>query len=351
MPRGTMILVPGIGGNDLYSPPSFFGLGSQLHIWLAPVEMLAGGWLLLGLDATGLQPSTPLTGPLIPAGALAHYYDPLIREMALRGWDVWDAHLDWRQQLKYDAGRVADRVRQLRDRAPVALVGHSRGGLVIREALALLTATGERGLVGRCAALGAPHYGSWAAAGLLAGWDETAFLLELLLSRIPSALLSLPVLLEVRAVVTSWPAPYELLPSPSAPGVRPDEIASVYNPAVWAAQGRPVNPVWLGSALSRWGTAAPVPADVEWCDFVGLGSATPAVLRQPANLTTSQGWDWSTEGDGVVPAAWARWPGRRLVTSPTRHGTMPYDIRVLDVLDQYLANGLDGDVVISGRVV
>lgn len=348
---GTVIIVPGIGGCELSTQPTLFGLGSPVRIWMNPTAMVAGGWRLLGLGPDGLTPDVPLTGNIVPGLPLPGYYDQLTQMLTLRGWRVVGCKLDWRQAWIYDAARLVSLIVAESEERPVHLVAHSRGGLVARAAIDQLTALGELGRLGWCVGLGVPHQGSWEAAGLLAAWNQTALLLTNILDRSASLLSAGLVNLRLRAVLISWPSTYELLPSPLATGVSPDEIGEIYDPTTWELSDRAVSANWLSRANSVWRGLTYVPTGVDWVDFVGTGFTTPDRLYIPAKLASGQGWAWSPLGDGVVPARWATQPGRRKVTCPTSHGAMVYDGRVVAVIDQVLRGGLSEDVVISGPLL
>lgn len=348
---GTVMIVPGIGGSTLYTPPALFGLFQPLKLWLNVLALPGGGWRLLGLSADGVTPDVPLTGQLVPGLALVEYYSTLSDQLRRRGWRVVDARLDWRQQIVRDAQRLADQVIELRHNGPVHLLCHSRGGLVARRAFTLLAQVQALHLVGRCAGLGVPHEGSWEAAGLLAGWNQGVYLLSLLLDSPVSWLGSASVLGSIHDVVITWPGAYELLPSPAAPGVPPDVLARVYVPAGWTAIGQPVSAPWLAAAYQHWITLPAVPTPVEWIDVVGVGLDTAIGLRTVLPPPTSQELTWGADGDGTVPAIWATQPGRRRITTPTSHRGLVYDGRVIAALDSYLRHGLVEDVVIGGRVL
>ena len=351
MAIGKVIIVPGIGGNELYTPASLFGLGPRLRVWLDYSTIGAGGWRLLGLQADGITPSVPLTGPLTPGLPLPPYYALLCDRLRRLGWNVIGARLDWRGTIQRDAIRLADQVEEHGQGEPVHVIAHSRGGLVMRAALALLQQRGRLGRVGRCLGLGVPHRGSWAAAGVLGLWNETVTLLDLLIHRAPGLGDLSGVFGPLASVIWSWPGPYELLPSPGASGVPPEDIITIYDHLTWLRIKKNVSPTWLGAALAHWSNLPDTPTAVTWVDAVGYGVLTPVGLGDPLKLDTSQGLTYSSEGDGTVPSAWATQPGRRRINTPTSHNAMAFDGRLIAAVDEYLRLGLDHDITIQGGVL
>lgn len=348
---GTILLVPGIGGCQLQSPPAFFGLSPGIPIWLNPAVMIAGGWRLLGLAPNGLDPDVILTGPMVPGLPLPAYYDLATQHLTAKGWNVVGARLDWRQDLWLDGQRLAEQIEANQDNGPVHLVAHSRGGLVCRAALKLLGDVGKLHLVGRCVGLGVPHYGSWEAAGLLAGWNTTANLLAHVLDGSAYLLSGGNLKLSIAQVILTWPAAYQLLPSPSAPGLPADQANAIYNPAIWQSLGVSVSTVWLQHARNTWLTLPMVPLGIDWIDFRGVGQTTPHELLTPYRFGTFLGWLWAATGDTTVRSDWAAQPGRFVVSAPVDHGAIVQDRRVLDVVDQVLQNGTGTNIDIPGAVL
>lgn len=351
MAIGKVILVPGIGGNELYTPASLFGYGPKLRVWLDYVTIVGGGWRLLGLASDGITPSVPLAGPLEPGGPLPPYYALMGDRLRRLGWNVIGAKLDWRGTVARDATRLAALIAEEGATEPVRVIAHSRGGLVLRAALAQLLASGQLGRVGRCLGLGVPHRGAWAAAGLPGLWNETVTLLTLLVERTPGVAGVGSVFGPLDKVIWSWPATYELLPQPGAPQSDPYQIEQVYNPSTWFAIKRNVDPVWLVSAKSAWGAIPDVPTAVTWVDAVGYGVLTPTALANVEALDTPQAMTYSEQGDGTVPMIWATQPGRRRINTPTSHNAMCFDGRLISAIDDYLRNGLDHDITIEGGIL
>src|SRR5262245_18602980 len=152
----VVLVVPGFSGSELFTPPTFFGVGPSIKVWLNYGLIASGGWKLLGLEADGVTPSTNLTGPLVPGLPLPDYYGQTTDWLTRNGWSVVGAKIDWRHTLAQSGLLLADQVGQLAALQPVHVLAHSRGGLAMRAAFPVLASRGQLGLIGRCVGLGVP---------------------------------------------------------------------------------------------------------------------------------------------------------------------------------------------------
>lgn len=351
MAIGTVIVVPGIGGSSLTTHPTLFGFGPGVTVWLHSLPLISGGWRLLGLMPDGVTPNVPLTGRLIPGPPLGDYYGTLTGQLERLGWRVISPAMDWRLKQSIDASDLAELLESEGAEQPVHMIAHSRGGLVARRALELLRGSGKLDRVGRVAGLGVPHQGSWFGAGMLAGWAETVRLLEALFTATGPSFLGRPYLGTLLEVITTWPAPYELLPRPGAPRFTTQQAQMLYNAASWSAISLNVSQSWLSHAQSWWATLPVAPAAVEWVDVIGLGLPTPVDLLTPHPPAREADMLWPVAGDGTVPAIWAGQDGRLKVITPTSHSALVTDGRIVEVLNRYFREGLSQDVVIPGPVL
>lgn len=342
----TVIVVPGFLGSELSSGSSY-GLYTPT-VWLNPVNLLTGGFPRLRLAVPG-EPSPPPPGPpLREGGPLPLYYGLLCGYLSSRGWRVVTPKADWRKPIMHDAANLAALIRSDSSLWPVRIVCHSRGGLVVRAALALLAETQQQTLVVGVVGIGVPHTGSLNTVPNLACWGSFKLLLERLGKYLPyvSPLSSGDV--PVRQCLRSWPALYELMPAPGASWLEGVQASALYQPAVWF--GSPLDPVasFLADALAAWGQLAGVPPALDWTDIAGVRLPTPigvpdiTRIVEPGSLTTT------TQGDGNVPLLSAHPGSRRLVTTPASHDMLPNDGRTWPYIDAALRGQLAGDVAIQG---
>lgn len=332
--RGTLILVPGFLGSELRYPVPF--TQRQLTVWLDYARLIAGGWRLLELPA-------PLL-PLVAGPALTQFYGPLIDRLSFAGWTVQSAELDWRETIQADGNRLAMQIRRAwfdGHGEPVSLIGHSRGGLVMRAALQTLQLAGQLAFVGNCVGLAVPHQGSLGAAALLGGWQETKLLVYALLAVSQTLLAGGWPKVELNRVISTWPGAYELLPRPGSTWLQPNEVFAVYSVINYTIHGLPLNPAYLAGGRDNWATRPEAPAEVPWIDLVGFGFDTPVGLAtQPAELQHPAGYRFSLLGDGVVQVDAARQTGRAFQQFRTDHQGICQHGPALDRAASWLAEGV-----------
>lgn len=351
MALGTVLIVPGTGGSELSTPPSFFGLGPPIRVWLNYPVLVAGAWRWLGLMPDGITPSFPGVGILQPGHLIPDYWGIFSTRFSWAGWSVVHAQTRWISQIDTDAQNLADLIRSMGADAPIHCLAHSRGGLVLRAALNLLSASGDLGMVGRCAGLGVPHYGSWESSSLLSGFQRSEILLGALVAAAPGGGIISSIWGSLQEVVRTWPVSYELQPAPGAPGSPPAAISLVYSAPAWSGVGISVSADWCARSATRWASAAPVPSAVEWIDVVGTGLSTPDQLVADHPPTSPADYSYSTDGDGVVLARWATQPDRVRIATPTAHHSLVSDGRLMAALHDYLLHGLSANVTIAGSIL
>lgn len=325
MSIGTVILVPGFCGSSL----SIRGPGrSSLEVWLCYSTLTAGGWRWLAADHTGrdLQPGLPLW----------EYYGTLASYLGDRGWAVQSARQDWRLPLIQDAYLLCARIREISSLEPVHLVGHSRGGLVMRAALAELGRTGELARVGRCVGIGVPHQGSLAAAALLAGWDSTALRIGALLAIGGQALYGGWPRADLDRVIRTWSAVYQLLPRPTSTVWSAETVERLHTPQTWIAAGIDIDGLHLLSSRDNWTATPEAPASVPWTDIAGFGADTPLGVGNWLDLRRPSSMLFGLTGDGAVPTVAAHQAAHPFRSIRATHDGLVYNAVVLSWVDELL---------------
>lgn len=334
-------------GSNLYTgqDPSVTFRGVQ--VWLSYARMIAGAWRWMGLEADGVTPQLPWVGPLEPGGPVLQYYLPILDYFRARGWDVYTPDLDWRQVLALDGGRLADLISRPDLIPPVHLIAHSRGGLVTRQALAILRARGQLGRLGRVVGAGVPHQGSLDGAGLLGGWAQAWRLLFELITLGSGPAPFLPIFGSLRDITTTWPVSYQLIPAPFSTWLPAEQIEVIYDPSQWVAIKRPVSAELLGAARVGWASLPLPPASIPWLDLVGVGFATAGSLASLSPPAVKTDCTWSADGDGIVVVESAVLPDHLRVSSYTSHNALVHDYRIMPYLEKWFRGELSQNVTIT----
>lgn len=343
MAASTIIVVPGISGSELHTVSGYYPW-SGLRVWVGYAALAAGAWRVLGLAPDGVSPESVLYPAIRGGGPVLDFYADLVRYLHQAGYHVVSPPVDWRGTIARDGARLAETILEVGATAPVLIVAHSRGGLVVRSALQQLGSTAVSHYVARVVALGCPHLGSLAAAALLGGWQQTLLLLYHLLSTISVVWSPTNPILDLVRIVRTWPGVYGLLPSPAATWLPAEDRVALYTPAWWTAGGAAVSADWLSASLAAWGSLAAPPAGLSWVDVVGYGTPTPSALTA-APITRPGSLAQDLDGDGTVPVASARYPGGGpAIYAPYTHDGLCREGPVLRAVDQVLRLGLAEDV-------
>lgn len=342
-----LVLVPGILGSTLSVAPDVPVLGDRT-IWLDHLAMLAGGWRWLELGSDGIDPPDPYHPPLAPGAPLGDYYGRLAQGLVERGYTVHVPRLDWRGTIARDGARLASLLRSLATGSKIHIVAHSRGGWVVRAALAQLGDTVAESLIGTVVGMGVPHLGSLAAVKVLAGWDPNFVAVRVLLTAMPGILRGGYAWSELGRILATQPAWYELLPPAGAAWLPPADQATLTDPSYYESLGLPVSAPWMQAAQAYLAAPPPVPSWCDWWDVAGRGFTTPDYLLPGMSLDQAGSLGSAGDGDGVVPYASAH-PGLRpSVETPTDHAGLILDGRVLAMIDRILRGQVGGAQVIGG---
>jgi hypothetical protein len=298
-----VIIVAGIAGNELWIPGDDHA--RRFLSWLSYSRVNDHGLSDLRLASDGIHNYTANTADLIPYLVISQYYSRISDYLAGQGWIPVSFVQDWRPQIATVVPDLLKQITELSATQPVHIVAHSNGGLVVREALAQMTAPDRAARIGRVVGIGVPHQGSWAATQLLAGLNQLMCQLNWIIAAgsVSSGIFGAHY--PVNVVVGSWPTGYEMLPNPTAVNMTPEQAAVLYGPgrfrdSVW------ILPKWIDASLARWGTARPVPSDVAWLDIVGISSQTAWRLNPNVlNPLDPKAYDYTAAGDGAVPSVWA----------------------------------------------
>ena len=336
--RDALILVPGIGGSELWCGDSpLWGMKpSVLYGELAHGHVLG----TLRLDDPeaddGVRPGKPIgCAATIPGLAAAFPYRRLHRELVDLAADpaaVLAFGYDWRRSVEHAGARLAERASDHLDRwrrhprgardARLSLVCHSMGGLV---AMWFLHCCGGRRDLGHVITIGTPFDGSLKAVRLLASGRVLRF--GALADRLRATARSLPAVYELvargecLAAGDGWRAltPADL----SALGGCPElaTAAGRMHERLHAAVGRTNG--WPGSLRTIVG--------VDQSSFGSMTIDSGAAAFRP---THPDGTDWS--GDGTVYRLAASPPGLAQIGVSQRHGALARSATVMTLVRTFL---------------
>ncbi|MFN7677701.1 MAG: esterase/lipase family protein, partial [Cyanobacteriota bacterium] len=318
-PLPVVVLLPDLMASHLWDEPR------KQRLWFDPRDLAGDSLLRLGdrRDAA-----------IGPEKLFDLVYDDLCQAL-LHSHRVVRFPYDWRQPLDVLAERLETVLRPLvaeaDARAPVRLLAHGMGGLVVRAFMAREPDLWQRliGLQGaRFLMLGTPNHGSVQVVATLLGQSPMIRNLARLGQRLDAQ--------ELVDLLGGFPGLLQMLPRPGSDGQA--SAADWYDEALWPRLKRLNQDRWLGDqigatpaagtlARGRWlwdqpSIANGIPGDPERVVYVhGQAPLTPCQLveRQGRLLILS-----TPEGDGMVT-----WDGGRLAgigrsyLMPVDHGGLP----------------------------
>jgi hypothetical protein len=337
MANRYVIVVAGIGGNELYVPT--FDRARGRKIWVDYITLAVNGFTQMRLAVDGLHQYNPFGGDLLPGLVLGEFYGRISDYLAVSGYIPVSFEQDWRPRIRDVVGDLVRQITELSADGPVRIVCHSNGGLVVRQALAQMSAADRAARVGRVVGLGVPHYGSWSAVQMLAALNQLLLGLGFAIGPGPAETLLTGGVYRVPYVVGSWPTGYEMLPAPGAPGIAAIDLDRIYGPNEFRGL-KWVRPDLIDEAHARWAAAPAVPADVSWLDVVGVGLQTPTrLVTVGGDPTRAEGYVYEQAGDGVVPSTWAVSGRGSVVETNADHSAMVGARAVHDAVGTWLGAG------------
>ncbi len=238
-----------------------------------------------------------------------------------RGRDLLEFAYDWRQDNRLSAQRLAEAIEGWAVSQPITLIAHSLGCIVSRYYVERL---GGKHKVGRLILLGGPH----------AGYPRAISHLLLGPGVLPFGLLGE----RMRQVIATFPALYQILPTPAYVTDQHGKPLDIFADASWlSAEHRPL----LHDARDfqrQLGTQTSVPT----VSIFGYGVKTITSIRVQRTLAgewQQVAFDHSDTGDTDVPASSAVLEGSEIHPVQQHHGSLYVDNDVKMRLKMELTRG------------
>lgn len=331
---GIVYMVPGLAGTSLGT-----SLLSADDTWCNYTTIAQGFFGRLRLAADGASPGSPDGVQLYPGGLLAAYYDSALRRLAADltplGYSVQPWPYDWRLSCRTTGAALAAAIRATSSPAtPATIIGHSLGGLVARVAWADLLGTGDTALVRRIITLGTPHWGGY---GIVRNWSNDNVLnTQIAVLSSASAVLVAPLLpialgriwnpQRIAALIATWPAAYETLPSLLDPAAAADPNRKSIYMGPWPADLQ-ISPTWLANAQAIWqplmAGGSSLPPSGVLTTVTGVGFPTAYILNNPQALGTPMAYSTNSSGDNQVTVESALLPSGGTVFVNAAHADLP----------------------------
>lgn len=321
--QGKVVVIHGVMGSELIA----YHRGVADRVWMNAIRIMSGGLNRLRLDEEGrstLDPDVDVRA----SGVLKRPYGELLLALS-RHWDVQGFAYDWRKDVRIAAAELDAQISRFAgDREPVHIVAHGLGGLVARAYVKSHRAQWERAGSGRVILLGAPNHGAVLALRILLGVDAIVKRLAMIAGPLSEA--------EVLAVLRSFPAVYQALPSPiKRPDLEPIYHAESYpdpRPSARHLASAREHHEWLTDALHPERTV----------NILGYGRSTPDSVDDPQRLGPASKFTETPAGDGWVPIELGKLdglPDGKTFYVDEHHGGLTTNSTVVASLDDLIATG------------
>jgi pimeloyl-ACP methyl ester carboxylesterase len=309
-PMGTVILVPGILGSELYQ--------GEEQIWMSPWKLIRGEFDQFRLDSGG--ESVKNIQALHP---LKKYYGEMTLSL-LQRWNVVAFPYDWRLDVRTIARQLKDRIEaSVPNGRPFSVIGHSLGGLVVRSYLQQFP--NQLTSLQRFIMLGTPNYGSFAIPALYNGLNHVMKVVALLDQQH-----YMPELLQFAKTFMST---YQMLPFLGKAG----DAARLMEPGAYGALNPPQQRFDDAKAFQREMAGSIDAANTTY--IAGYGFKTPDGIDNWNKLQSWEGYRQTLAGDGTVPHSLGLIDRVTTYFVRAEHSSLPADSRVIQAVEDILATG------------
>jgi pimeloyl-ACP methyl ester carboxylesterase len=308
-PTGTVVLLPGILGTELYE--------NDEHIWVSVWNLIRGDIDQLRLDANG-RSLKAIQAPTL----LKDYYGEMQLAL-LQHRNVVVFPYDWRLDIRTLARQLNEKIEtSVPAGSGFSLVAHSLGGLVGRSYLQQFPEEISR--VQKFIMLGTPNYGSFAIPVLYNGLNDVFKMVALLDQHH-----YMPDLLQFAKTFVST---YQMLPFLS----KSADAARLMDPAIYGD---------LNPPPQRFDAARTFQRELNAIDsartfyIAGYGFKTPESIADWSKLRCWEGYHQTLAGDGLVAHSLGLIDNVASYFVHAEHSSLPADTRVIQAVTDILSTG------------
>lgn len=317
-----IVVLPGITGSVLEDvSPGGFDV-----IWPNPLAFAQGRFNAMNLQPDGVTDADPNVKIKATRPVWFAYGKMMVR--LRKQFEVAAFAYDWRKKTTDLALELRDFIDDKLSKSKfsqVTLVGHSMGGLVVLDYLALEeTRRHAQDKVRRVIALGTPFRGSIDAVFAIASPTE---------SKRYAIVEKLNKKNDVHSALLSFPSTYYLLPAPNGlyQDYNPVPEINIYDPQTWADIGVKVNVDHLKAAEEHHEFISLANPRVPFFSVVGAYYNT-AIRLQGRLLNSAGAVRDEVNGDGVVSVRSAILPGRPVFFLQEVHSELVLDNKVIQAV-------------------
>jgi len=309
-PMGTVVLLPGILGSELYE--------GDKQIWISPWNLIRGEFDQLQLDSGGesvksIQPTHPLK---------KHYGE--LSLSLLQRWNVVAFSYDWRLDIRVIARQLKDKIdAAVPNGRPFSVIAHSLGGLVVRSYLQQFPH--QLTSIQRLIMLGTPNYGSFAIPAFYNGLLDVMKIVALLDQQH-----YMPELLQFAKTFVST---YQMLPFLCKAG----DAARLMDPGTYGTLKPAQQRFDDAKAFQREMGGSIDSATTTY--IAGYGFKTPDGIADWSNLHSWEGYRQTLAGDGIVPHSLGLIDCVKTYFVRAEHNSLPADPCVIQAVEDILGAG------------
>jgi pimeloyl-ACP methyl ester carboxylesterase len=332
-PKGNVIIIHGAMGSEL---TAIKGSGDRDRIWINLFRIAGGHLEQLRLAEDGRTSESDVRA----TGILTRHYGELLLSLS-QNWNIRAFWYDWRKDLNLAAAELEAQINGwFGEDAPIHIVAHSMGGLVVRTFMKKYPErwnamwdkqSDEKGKSGgRLIMLGTPNHGTFVTVQVITGLDSIVKKLALL-DFFHSAS-------ELVKIFNTFAGIYQLLPSPFIL----ESMEPLYTSETYGNLNVPQHHLDNARKHHEWLRHAIDPERMVY--IAGYNQPTISDIKDIANLRVDESYKVTRNGDGRVPhiLGLLKTEDERKVKTyyvEEEHGNLPSNHEVLTILDELLETG------------